>query len=280
MDAVTIEKRKSKVLILLSSIFFGGFGILILLPILLNNNLLWEESTLLIIISTILGFSFIICLFSLFLVLISCIKPYKTIYNYLFVAQSILIVFTWDTLLSNEVIKDITVNMAIFAVIGVLIILSNIIYYIKQKSLTSIILVSKWENSGLKNREAITNYKDGEFLFYVFIGIFLGLTIYDFGTASIIDYFLLILINSYFLYRYLKAITTTNKQIYIHVGISALLSIITIVLLINLNDFLVMHNAIKSFVSILPVIYILPNIVSNYYTLTWKSKLETIKQNK
>ncbi len=275
MDKIRIEQKTYKSLMILSMIFFIGFGLFGFLSIMLLEDGFWEKSTLLTIIGAIIGFILIISMISLIFVAITTIKPYKTTTNYLKFIQVIILIFVFDTIIS-DVLKSETLSIVLFGVIGLFIVTANTFAYIRSKSLTEESITNLSENYMKEIREQITNDSDGVNLFNLYIIVIMALLLINYDLSSIVNYLFLVLVNSYILYKYFKATRSTRKQIYIYCGLSIVSTIIAITLLLVIKEFIELHIAIQVIIFTAPSNFLLPRVLKNYYQIVLKQSYEPI----
>jgi len=280
MDIIKTERRTYKGLMILSMVFFIGFGLVGVLPSVLMEESIWEKSTLLTIIGAIIGFMLFVSMLSLIYLAIATIKPYRTVTNYLKIIQVVMLIFLFDTILRDEILGNELLRIIIFGSLGLIIVSSNIVCYIKSKSLTEESITKHWDNNFKENQKVITNDNDGVYLFKLYTFLIMAVLLTNFNLSSIGNFSVLILINSYVLYQYFKATKSTRKQIYIYSGISFVLSISAITLLIYTKEDISVHVAFQVILFTLPSIFIFPSILKNYYQIIWKQSYESIHQVK
>jgi hypothetical protein len=277
---VNTEIRTYKELMILSMVFFIGFGLIGVLPSVLMEETIWEKSTLLTVIGVIIGFILFVSMLSLIFLAIKTIKPYRTVTNYLKIIQVVMLIFLFDTILPDEILVNELLRIIIFGSLGLIIVSSNIVCYIKSKSLTEESITKHWDNNYKENKKAITNDTDGVYLFNTYTFFIMAILLVNFDSSSISAFSVIVLMNSYVLYKYFKTTKCPRKQIYIYSAISIVLSILTIILLINIKEAITVHVAIQAILFTLPSIYIFPSILKNYYQIAWRQSYESINQLK
>ncbi|GEM_PF-4747535 len=226
------------------------------------------------VIGAIIGFTLVVSMVSMIYILLSTIKPYKTITNYLKIIQVVMLIFIFDTILPNDLLVHKTLILVIFGSIGLIIILTNLICYIKSKSLNVEELKKNWEKSINKEHVFLTDETEGVFLFHLVAVALTGLLFVNFESNSIGDNSILVLLNGFILFKYLKSTKHSRSKIYIYSGISFLLVIIAIVLRIVTKDIIGTHTFIQAFIFVLPSIYLFPSILKNYYHIIWNQFYE------
>ena len=278
MNMVKTEIRTNKELMILSMIFFIGFGIIGVLPSVMMEETIWEKSVLLTVVGAIIGFILIVSMLSLIFLAITTIKPYRTLTNYIKIIQAVMLVFMFDTILPDDILRNMILRITIFGSLGLVIVSTNIVCYIKSKSLTEESITTHWDNNSKENIKTITNDVDGVYLFNIYTFFIMAVLLVNFDSSSISAFSVIVLMNSYVLYKYFKGTKSSRKQIFIYSVISIALNALAITLLINLKESITVHVAIQAILFTLPSVFIFPSILKNYYQIKWKQSYESINQ--
>lgn len=265
------DLKKYKALLILALLFFIGFGMFAILPKLILEENLWEQTTFLIVIGSILGLIFLISMLSSIYILVSTIKPIESFDNVIQFVQIIIYLFILNSVLPDDSSFDETLRMHLFIGFGTFIIIYNFLGYMKKAKL------DQNKNKDICNKKIIQINQtikvdaDVMILFNIFFATLILSVLMNSESATLGGYPVYIIINIFIMYKYFKAINISKKSSFIYILVSTILLVLGIILFIFTKDFLNNNAVIKGLVFTLPIIYIFPNILKNYYAVLWKT---------
>lgn len=264
-----------KALLILSLVFFIGFLVFGIIPYFLINESLWDQSIAFKGIGIIYGLSFIISMISYIYLAISTLKPYNEISNYIKIVSSLMLFSLFNFILPDESGLSDSTRIIIFIVFGLMVIISNVIFYLKEKRPDKDNRDAILNKYNLSDKNTITNEKDGIFLFNLIFFAILMLSFSNEDMSSIPVYIMIILLNSFILYNFIKATNSTIEEIKIIITAAIILTIFTITLLeVTPNIVVSKFGNFEIIFALMPSIYWFPKILKNYYIITWNKNYE------
>ena len=269
------DVKTYKALLIFSLVFFIGFLMFGIIPYLLNNESMWDQSISLRGIGLIFGISFTISMISYIYLAISSLKPYKTISNYMKIVHAVMLFSLFNYILPDESGYSDNVRIIIFITFGFIIIIPNIVLYLKAKTHSNDNQDTKLNGDFVSEMNPITDEKDGIFLFNLVFFAILMLSLSNQNMNSIEEYSMIVVLNSFILYKFIKTTSSTKEDIKIIIVSAIILCAAAITLLeINPSIFVSKFTDFHIIFSILPSIFIIPKILKNYYTITWNKYYE------
>jgi hypothetical protein len=258
--------RTYKALLILSSVFFIGMTAFGIIPSLITDVPIWEQSFSLKGIGIIFGFVFMISMLAYIYVAISTIKPYRTISNYLKVIHVLMMLALYSYILPDVILINQNIKITLFISFGVVIIGTNIMCYLKAKN-PIVEQDNLVKEEFISNIKLITNEKDGIFLFNMIFWAILMLSISSEDINTIPGYVVILIINAYIIFKYIKSTLSTKEEAKIIITASIILYVIIIALLEIMPNINVSYFGVIFALS--PSIYWFPKILRNYYTIVW-----------
>lgn len=263
------NKSTYKTLLILSSIFFIGMTAFGIIPSLITDVSIWEQSLLLKGFSIIFGLSFIISMISYIYIALASLKPFSTITNYMKILHIIMLLSLYIYILPDDTNIDNIIKIIIFLFFGLIIIITDLVYYLKAKSNQS--------KKEINNKEIIidfkpiTNRKGGTSIFNLVFSVVLMLALSNENIRLTVSYVMIILLNTYIIYYFLKVTFTNKVQKKIIIVSSIILAIFTIVLLEITTNIL---GEFEFVIALLPSMYLFPKILKNFYVINWLNQYE------